>query len=281
LTTVEETPTPTQDDTIKKPHIFEAIFSVLNDVTFVPKAGEYSTSDYVAGGKAPKSSDVKYKYRKFDDLAAELGKSFRVHGIFVQSETLSHYYDIRDKPYSSGSGSATWISSQVRMRYRFTSLTDGSTLVAEAYGEGRDLSDKATGKAMTMAMKSALTQAFMLPTDDPDPDSQRPGDESYGQSVRQGQRPASAGPQQTPVSGQNLTEAEKRHATAQWYLQKMQTPGITPEQLNSLIGGAKQRHLIGYVINGAPLQAHFAAAGMTLGQAPVSGEPPPDYPEEM
>lgn len=53
--------------------------------------------------------------------------------------------------------------------------TDGSYVVVEAAGEGADLSDKATGKAHSYALRQMLLDTFLVRTNDVEPDSQRPG----------------------------------------------------------------------------------------------------------
>ena len=48
---------------------------------------------------------------------------------------------------------------------------DGSSVTATVAAEAWDAGDKATPKAMSVAMRTALLQALALPTDEPDPDS--------------------------------------------------------------------------------------------------------------
>jgi hypothetical protein len=153
------------------PKILAAIWRVMKDVTFVAKASQY------------KEGRTEYKFRSIDDLARDLGTAFRTHGVFVQSEQLDFHSD-RERTTNAGN---KWTTVRVKIRYRFTSLEDGSTLTFEAWGEGADTSDKATMKAHTMALKAALGQAFLLPTDEKDPDAERPGDGDYSRPVGQGQ----------------------------------------------------------------------------------------------
>jgi hypothetical protein len=49
---------------------------------------------------------------------------------------------------------------------RFTA-TDGSYCVTETIGEAVDSGDKAANKAMSMAMKYALVDTFLIPTEEP------------------------------------------------------------------------------------------------------------------
>lgn len=150
------------------PAILDALWKVMQDVTYVPKSGTYE------GG-----SSGNYKFRRFDDVAKELGEAFRRHGVFLRPEVTSGEHERFEtvKEYRNGGKSVqVWTERRLVVAYTFVSLADGSEQTIQVEGEGRDLSDKATAKAMTMALKTALTQAFMLPSDAPDPDSERPGD---------------------------------------------------------------------------------------------------------
>jgi hypothetical protein len=263
-------------------HILYAIWHVMREVTVIPKSGQYE------GGKSGN-----YSFRKYSDVALALGVAFRKYGVFVQSETVSSDYGTDKKPYPSGSGYVEWTSARLEMRYVFTSLVDGSELHASSFGEGKDNSDKGTGKAMTNAIKSALTQAFMIPTDDPDPDTERPGDDQgdYSRPTGQGRGPSTQGQQQRPPQNRpagpqppaaqpELTQAEQRHANARWFVQAMNQPNVDLARLNELIGLAKAKGLLGYEYEGVPLQVRFTAAGGLLGKqatpAATSNEFPPE-----
>lgn len=252
------------------PVILAAIAAVMTEVTYIPKGGQYD------GGRSGS-----YTFRKFEDTAAALGLAFRKHKIFVQSKTINSFRSEDRKPYKEGSGYVMWTSVWVEMAYTFTSLEDGSTLTAQAFGEGKDNSDKATAKAMTTAMKAALTQSFMIPTDDPDPDASRPGDDGdYSRPVGQGrsaqnqqQRQA---PPSTPPAQPDLPQGDQRMAAARWFVQAMNQPNINLEQLNKLIGNAKKRGLGGVLVDGITVAKRFEAVGMSLGDRPSTGADVPD-----
>jgi hypothetical protein len=158
-----------------KPAIWAAIVAVMDEVTNIPKTGEMRG----------KNGAVQYNFVPSSELRARIGKAFRNHALMLQSRDMVATFE--GKPVSGASGSTVWTTAQVTLTYVFTSLLDGSTLEFQSAGEGRDSSDKATTKAMTMALKSALSQAFMLATDDEDPDAQRP-------EITQDQRYAPAPP---------------------------------------------------------------------------------------
>jgi hypothetical protein len=142
------------------PAIFAAILGIMNDVTGVGKHGQMD----------PAARMGNYKYQRYDDLKRELGAAFRTHAVFLQSDTTRL---VTERVGEGGRMTRVVVSAT----YRFTSLVDGSELTFDSHGESMDKSDKATGKAMTMALKSALIQAFMLAAEDTeDPDATRPGE---------------------------------------------------------------------------------------------------------
>lgn len=231
---------PTLDgEYIPGKHILTAIHQVMRAVTYVPKAGDYD------GGRSGN-----YKFRKFDDTAAAIGKAFRDYGVFVQVQTLNHRTESYEKPYSSGSGTVRWTDAYVSVRYVFTSLEDGSELTVESYGQGKDSSDKATAKAMTMALKTALTQAFMIPTDEPDPDSERPGEQEappigHGQgqqqrTQREPEQPPAQRQQQDAPSPQRTAESPEQRAINGLAAARA---AQTREQLNGIVNYAAEQGL--------------------------------------
>jgi len=141
--------------------IFGAVWEVMKSVQGVGKHGQMD----------PAARMGNYKYRKYDDLKRELGAACRVHGVALQSTIHNVINEQR--------GNMQRV--QVHITYRFTSLVDGSEMRFDSLGESQDRSDKATGKAMTMALKSAMDQAFMLAAEDiEDPDDTRPEPDPYG-----------------------------------------------------------------------------------------------------
>lgn len=229
---------PLDGDWMPGKHILTAIHQVMRAVTYVPKAGDYD------GGRSGN-----YKFRKFDDTAAAIGKAFREYGVFVQTKTINRTVESYEKPFANG-GSARWTDVYVEMRYTLTSLMDGSELVVESYGQGKDNSDKATAKAMTMALKTALTQAFMIPTDEPDPDSERPGEQEappigHGQGQQQRtqrepeQPPAQRQQQDAPPPQRAVESPEQRAINGLAAARAAQTR----EQLNGIVNYAAEQGL--------------------------------------
>lgn len=158
------------DTATSRPAILGAIQGVMNDVTGVGKHGQMDAAARMGN----------YKYQRYDDLKRELGAAFRKHGVFLQStsETL-----VNERVGEAGRMTRVVVA----ITYRFTSLLDGSELTFDSHGESIDKSDKATSKAMTMALKTALLQAFMLAAEDTeDPDASRPREDDVPQVNRPG-----------------------------------------------------------------------------------------------
>ena len=66
------------------------------------------------------------------------------------------------------------IYSILKMKYTFYA-SDGSSVSAVVIGEGMDSGDKASNKAMAVAMKYAMFQVFCIPTEElTDPDAYSP-----------------------------------------------------------------------------------------------------------
>jgi hypothetical protein len=253
---------PAQDapaTTPEVPKIYAAIWKVMRAVTSVKKGGQYNEGRTV------------YSFRSIDDLARDLGSAFRDFGVFVQAEQLEHQMD-RERETRNGAKFTTVV---VKMRYRFTSLEDGSTLSFEVRGEGADTADKATMKAHTMALKTALGQAFLLPTDEKDPDTQRPGDEDYGQPVGQGQgqgydpnqaardrhaaQRQAAGDAGVNPPQANGTRAEKVAQWVDWVRREFANEAMTLERLAFIHMLTSQKQLLGVDAAGVPLETRIKA----------------------
>jgi len=86
----------------------------------------------------------------------------------------------------------------IHMEFTFMSTQDGSVVTADGWGEGQDMADKGPYKAKSFALKSVLSQMFLIPTADLEPKqeidlSRQQGRQSYQQA------PAQAPQQQQPV----------------------------------------------------------------------------------
>jgi hypothetical protein len=108
-----------------------------------------------------------FKYRGIDDVMNALQPLLVKHKVFIVPEVLEQ---IREDRTSSKGNSL--IYSVCKIKYTFFA-EDGSNVTAIVIGEGMDSGDKATNKAMAIAMKYACFQIFCIPTEEMvDPDKE-------------------------------------------------------------------------------------------------------------
>ena len=107
-----------------------------------------------------------FAFRGIDDVYNALHPILAKHGIFTTSEIVEE----RSEERSTKAGGLL-LYRILRVRYTFWAA-DGSSVTTEVMGEGMDSGDKAASKALAIAHKYALLQAFAVPTgDDPDAES--------------------------------------------------------------------------------------------------------------
>lgn len=110
-----------------------------------------------------------FMYRGIDDVMNTFQPLMAKYKIFVVPEVLSEYREERTTDKGK-----TLIYSVLKIRYTFYA-EDGTSVSAVVVGEGMDSGDKASNKAMAVAMKYAMFQTFCIPTEEmTDPDSETP-----------------------------------------------------------------------------------------------------------
>jgi len=141
------------------PQINAAILSVMKEVGAI--------------AKTERNTQQGFDYRGIDQVYNRLHPLMVEHGIFTTSEIITS--ERFEKPTKAGGILHVAV---MKMKYTFRAA-DGSSVDTEVVGEGMDSGDKASNKAMAIAHKYALCQAFMIPTQDMiDPDSESLGDET-------------------------------------------------------------------------------------------------------
>lgn len=129
-------------------------------------------------GKTQKNKTQGFMYRGIDDVMNALQPLLAKNKIFIVPEILEQ---TREERTTSKGGNL--IYSICKIKYKFYA-EDGSSVEAITIGEGMDSGDKATNKAMAIAMKYALFQVFCIPTDEmKDPDSETPEQSTKKSSV--------------------------------------------------------------------------------------------------
>lgn len=120
-------------------------------------------------GKTQRNKTQGFMYRGIDDVMNALQPLLAKNKVFIVPEILEQ---TREERVTSKGGNL--IYSICKIKYKFYA-EDGSSIEAIIIGEGMDSGDKATNKAMAIAMKYALFQVFCIPTDEmKDPDSEIP-----------------------------------------------------------------------------------------------------------
>lgn len=136
-------------------NIYEAITAIM--------------SEGYAITKEKKNTQQGFLYRGIDDVMNTFFPLLSKYKVFVVPEVLEEHRNER----TSKEGKAL-LYSILRIRYTFFA-EDGSSVSAVVIGEGMDSGDKASNKAMAVAMKYAFFQVFCVPTEEmPDPDAESP-----------------------------------------------------------------------------------------------------------
>lgn len=116
--------------------------------------------DIGAIGKDSLNQQQGFKFRGIDAVMQSAHRALTKHGVFFLPDVL----DRERLDFTTGKGTQM---EAVHLHVRFTFYGPaGDSVSCSAWGEASDAGDKATGKAMSMALKSALLQTFCVPTAD-------------------------------------------------------------------------------------------------------------------
>lgn len=136
-------------------NIYESITKIMEEVPAI--------------GKDKVNKQQNFKFRGIDDVMNALQPLLSKHKVFIVPEILEQ---LREERATKSGGNL--IYSICKIKYKFYA-EDGTFIEAVTIGEGMDSGDKATNKAMAIAMKYALFQVFCIPTEEmKDPDSETP-----------------------------------------------------------------------------------------------------------
>lgn len=138
-----------------KMNIYQSITKILEEVPAI--------------GKNKKNTTQNFMFRGIDDVMNTFQPLLAKHKVFIVPQVLEQ---TREERQTSKGG--TLLYSICKIKYIFYA-EDGSSIEAIVVGEGMDSGDKATNKAMAIAMKYAMFQVFCIPTEEmKDPDSETP-----------------------------------------------------------------------------------------------------------
>lgn len=133
--------------------VYEAINAVMDDVRAV--------------GKNDRNNQQNFNFRGIDAVVNALSPVMRKHGLTVRP---SNVLSIEHIPFTAKSGGAG-VSCRVVIEYTFTDIK-GDSCTSIVAAEANDYGDKSTPKAMSVAFRTCLLQAFALPTTETDPDAE-------------------------------------------------------------------------------------------------------------
>jgi hypothetical protein len=108
-----------------------------------------------------------FQFRSIDDCFNALSPLLAKHKLCVLPNILSR--ECVERQTRSGTSMFYVV---LDVKFDFVSAEDGSKHEVKVFGEASDMGDKATAKAASMAYKTAVLQAFAIPTEgDNDPDA--------------------------------------------------------------------------------------------------------------
>ena len=116
--------------------------------------------------KDSRNSQQGFNFRGIDAVMNAVGPVLREHGVFVVPLAQSH----EAERYQSKNG-GQMCNRVVEMGFTVYGPR-GDHFNGMAYGEAADSGDKSMTKAESVALRTFLLQALMIPTDEPDPDSE-------------------------------------------------------------------------------------------------------------
>ena len=157
--------------------------------------------------KAMKNTQQNFMYRGIEQFLNDLHNIIAKHDVFIMPEVVSH--EQIDRVTKSGSN---LIFTNVVYKFTFYT-TDGSSVSSTIRGEGMDSADKGSNKALSVALKYALSTIFTIPLDLKDPDS-----ESHEQSSKKVDEKYNNKPLLTPAH-------EKWEEVAKWLAKPGNTIG--------------------------------------------------------
>lgn len=118
-------------------------------------------------GKDSVNTQQKYRFRGIDAVYNALNPVMAELGLFICPEIIDHRREERQN-----SNGTVLKYSILTIKYTMYA-PDGSNISCTVVGEGMDSGDKASNKAMSVALKYACFQLFMIPTEEMvDPDAE-------------------------------------------------------------------------------------------------------------
>jgi hypothetical protein len=112
-------------------------------------------------GKEGVNKEQHYSFRAVDDVIAKLSELFVAHRINVIPRMVRAGGEQRGTTSRGSPITASFVDAE----FDLVSVDDGSFVTFKAPGEGSDMSDKGTNKAMSAAFKYAMVLGFVIPVE--------------------------------------------------------------------------------------------------------------------
>lgn len=172
--------------------IYPALIAVLKDIS----------QDGIA--KDRKNQQQGYQFRGVDDVMNAFAPLFAKHGLALIPSFSERHMEER----STKSGGALFV---VTLKGMFKLFADDGSFVevGPIYGEASDTADKATNKAMAVAFKIAMFQAFCVPLEGVT------GGDADERTHEVAGRAKTSAPQMTPALRTALTELKAKREELQ------------------------------------------------------------------
>lgn len=189
-----------------------------------------------AVGKHDRNTTQGFAFRGIDAVINAVSPAFQKHGVIVVPSVIDYDYSTVEI------GRNRTAMGHVKLKVSYTFIgSEGDSIVTTVASEAMDSGDKATAKAMSVALRTALLQSLALPTDEPDPDSV-----SYERSSVQEKV---AKPEQTKV-----VATEEQISMAHGALEQV-LEIESMEELKNFYAGAQQAGLLYIDVNGVTLNS--------------------------
>ncbi|CAB4152633.1 Essential recombination function protein [uncultured Caudovirales phage] len=202
-------------------NIYQAVNAIMQEIEAI--------------GKNKTNSMQGYKFRGIDDMYNALQPLFKKHSVFITSNVLESK---REERQTAKGGVLIYTIAKCQFKF-FT--TDGSFIESVLEGEAMDSGDKSTNKAMSTALKYALMQMFLIPTEE------KLDTEYDTHEIAPKQKPA---PKATPELSEIDVLTRKAYATADDVLMVLDSCE-TIGQLNSLY------HMNSKIVEENNIKSHF------------------------
>ena len=132
------------------PNLYQRIVGIMDYMGAVGKGGQTSYGE-------------RFEYHRIDDIDDKLRQALIAHGVVatiteISDRELSHF----EAPDKNGKPRTTWHAACTISITVVNADAPNEQVVLRGWGQGIDFSDKATGKAISYAAKSAYLSAFHL-----------------------------------------------------------------------------------------------------------------------